>query len=190
MYRPKSVTAKTVMASQRRASMAITPYPALPDSSRNISKTSCELSLSIDEPTTSCSTWAESGHGKRSDGAFCFAQSPADRRRAAAARSDGAKNIRRRHAGSKHCSVCCLSWSGGDRQRSNSPPRGSALSLSHQNIEQLGQGARAKSDRAGRVNYHEPGCAQSQQVADRSSCRLRQYTEVTTGNAEHGAMRQ
>src|SRR5262249_12581310 len=39
MFRPKSATAKTAMAYRPKGTMAITPYPALPDSSRNILKT-------------------------------------------------------------------------------------------------------------------------------------------------------
>jgi cytochrome c553 len=64
------------------------------------------------------------------------------------------------------------------RRRLNSSFGRSALSVRRRQIGQLGQRARPKSKNPGHIGHHESGCAQPQQIGDRSGCGLCQHSEI------------
>ena len=111
---------------------------------------------------------------------FQRAQSAATWRRATAARGDRRKDLPGRVVGSRHRGMRRLPRSRCRRRRPNSSFGGSALSLRHRQIGQLGQRTRPKSNDTGHGGHHEPGCAQPQQVADRSGCGLCQLSEIAS----------
>src|SRR5215469_1852001 len=81
-----------------------------------------------------------------------------------------------------------LSRPGCHGQRANSSSGGSTLSLRGESIGELEQGARSKPGKSRYIHYHETGCAQLDQTANRSCRGLRQSPEVTprfAGSYDH-----